>query len=516
MLSFDFLGLDESDLAREFSTGGLAGTGHTRMKLQDILALLKQIYCGKLAAEFAHMSRARERLWLREQFEACRVHWTFTRGEQATILDSLTRAEGIERYLNTRFVGQKRFSLEGSETLIPALDDLIQRAGEAGVQELVIGMAHRGRLNVLVNVLGKSPSDLFSEFEGAYDLARLKGSGDVKYHKGYSADVRTPGGNVHIALAFNPVAPRDRESRRRGLGARAPRPPRRLARRASVARADPRRRGVRGAGRGRRDVPVVADARLLYRRHVHLVINNQIGFTMSDPRDSRSTTYCSDIAKMIEAPVFHVNGDDPEAAVAAVRLALRYRQVFHKDVVIDLVGYRRLGHNEADEPSATQPTMYTAIREHPSTRVLYARKLTEAGVLAQEAVDKLADDYRSALDEGRNPNQAALGMIGNQYTVDWSRYHEASLTDSVEHGLAGSGAPAAGRRSSTRCRRRTSCIPACSGSWRIAAAWRPAKPAATGDSPRASRTRRCSPRTSTCGSSGKTAAAARSSTATPR
>jgi 2-oxoglutarate dehydrogenase E1 component len=204
VLSFDFLGLDESDLQREFSTGGLAGTGHTRMKLQDILALLKQIYCGKLAAEFAHISRARERLWLREQFEACRVHWTFGTDEQKTILDSLTRAEGIERYLNTRFVGQKRFSLEGSETLIPALDDLIQRAGEAGVQELVIGMAHRGRLNVLVNVLGKSPSDLFSEFEGAYDLARLKGSGDVKYHKGYSADVRTPGGNVHIALAFNP------------------------------------------------------------------------------------------------------------------------------------------------------------------------------------------------------------------------------------------------------------------------------------------------------------------------
>ena len=199
VLSFDFLGLDESDLAREFSTGGLAGTGHTRMKLQDILALLKQIYCGKFAAEFAHMSRARERLWLREQFEASRVHWTFTPAEQTTILDSLTRAEGIERYLNTRFVGQKRFSLEGSETLIPVLDDLIQRAGEAGVQELVIGMAHRGRLNVLVNVLGKSPQDLFSEFEGAYDLARLKGSGDVKYHKGYSADVRTPGGNVHIA-----------------------------------------------------------------------------------------------------------------------------------------------------------------------------------------------------------------------------------------------------------------------------------------------------------------------------
>jgi 2-oxoglutarate dehydrogenase E1 component len=435
VLSFDFLGLDESDLQREFSTGGLAGTGHTRMKLQDILALLKQIYCGKLAAEFAHISRARERLWLREQFEACRVHWTFPHEEQKTILDSLTRAEGIERYLNTRFVGQKRFSLEGSETLIPALDDLIQRAGEAGVQELVIGMAHRGRLNVLVNVLGKSPSDLFSEFEGAYDLARLKGSGDVKYHKGYSADVRTPGGNVHIALAFNPshleiVNPvvegsvRARQDRRNDSLGEQVLP--------VLIHGD-----AAFAGQG-----VVAETFQLSQTRafytggtIHLVINNQIGFTTSDPRDSRSTSYCSDIAKMIEAPVFHVNGDDPEAAVAAVRLALRYRQVFHKDVVLDLVGYRRLGHNEADEPAATQPTMYNAIREHPSTRTLYARKLIEAQVLTQEGVDKMADDYRTALDEGRNPNQAALGMIGNQYTVDWSRYTQASLNDSVNTGL---------------------------------------------------------------------------------
>jgi 2-oxoglutarate dehydrogenase E1 component len=435
VLSLDFLGLDESDLTREFYTGGLAGTGTARMKLRDIIALLKQIYCGKLAVEFAHISRARERLWLREQFESSRVSGAFTPEERKTLLDSLTRAEGIERYLNTRFVGQKRFSLEGSETLIPVLDDLIQRAGEAGVQELVIGMAHRGRLNVLVNVLGKSPSDLFSEFEGEYDLARLKGSGDVKYHKGYSADVRTPGGNVHIALAFNPshleiVNPVVEGSVR--------------------ARQD-----RRGDSLGEQVLPVLihgdaalagqgvvaetfqlSQTRAFYTGGtVHLVINNQIGFTMSDPADSRSTTYCSDIAKMIEAPVFHANGDDPEGAAAAVRLALRYRQMFHKDVVIDLVGYRRLGHNEADEPSATQPMMYAAIREHPSTRTLYARKLVETGVATQEMIDQMADGYRTALDEGRNPNQAALGMIGNQYTVDWSRYHQASLADSVNTAL---------------------------------------------------------------------------------
>src|SRR5690606_8476273 len=204
VLKLDFLGIEPSDFDREFYTGGLAGTGHSRMKLHDILALLRKIYCGKLAAEFAHISRARERLWLRERFENCRVHWQISAQEQRAILRSLTRAEGIERYLNTKYVGQKRFSLEGGETLIPMLDDLIQRAGERGVQELVIGMAHRGRLNVLVNVLGKSPQELFSEFEGSYDLATLKGSGDVKYHLGFSSDLRTPGGNVHVVLAFNP------------------------------------------------------------------------------------------------------------------------------------------------------------------------------------------------------------------------------------------------------------------------------------------------------------------------
>ena len=435
VLSFDFLGLDEADLAREFYTGGLAGTSQQRMKLQDILALLKQIYCGKLAAEFAHISRARERLWLREQFEASRVHWTFGAVEQTTILDGLTRAEGIERYLNTRFVGQKRFSLEGSETLIPMLDDLIQKAGEQGVQELVIGMAHRGRLNVVVNVLGKSPADLFSEFEGAYDLARLKGSGDVKYHNGYSADVRTPGGNVHVALAFNPshleiVNPvvegsvRARQDRRGDSLGEQVLP--------VLIHGD-----AAFAGQG-----VVAETFQLSQTRafytggtVHVVVNNQIGFTTSDLRDSRSTTYCSDVAKMVEAPVFHVNGDDPEAAIAAIRLALRYRQTFHKDVVIDLVAYRRLGHNEADEPAATQPVMYNAIREHPSVRALYGRKLAEAEVVTPDAIEKLAENYRKALDEGRNPNQAALGMIGNQYTVDWSRYTQASLGDAIATAL---------------------------------------------------------------------------------
>ena len=322
VLKLDYLGIEEGDLDEEFYTGGLAGTGYARMTLRDILALLQRIYCGKIGAEFAHISRARERLWLRERFESDRVNRTFTDSERRGIFASLNRAEGIERYLNTKYVGQKRFSLEGSETLIPILDDLIQRGGEEGMQEVVIGMAHRGRLNVLVNVLGKSPQELFSEFEGAYDLNEITRSGDVKYHMGFSADIRTPGGNVHVVLAFNPshleiVDPvvegsvRARQDRRGDAEGNQVLP--------VLIHGD-----AAIAGQG-----VVAETLQLSQTRefytggtIHVVINNQIGFTTGDLRDIRSTPYCSDVAKMVEAPVFHVNGDDPEAAVATTPFAL--------------------------------------------------------------------------------------------------------------------------------------------------------------------------------------------------
>jgi 2-oxoglutarate dehydrogenase E1 component len=436
VLKLDYLGIEDADLGEAFYAGGLAGTGDTPMKLADILALLKRIYCGKVAAEFAHISRARERLWLRQNFEAVRSSVTVSRTEKRAIFSSLNRAEGIERYLNTKYVGQKRFSLEGGETLIPMLDDLIQRSGEHGVQELVIGMAHRGRLNVLVNVLGKSPQELFSEFEGTYDLATLKGSGDVKYHKGFSSDLRTPGGNVHVALAFNPshleiVDPvvegsvRARQDRRGDAAGKLVLP--------VLIHGD-----AAMAGQG-----VVAETLQLSQTHafytggtVHIVVNNQVGFTASDPQDLRSTTYPSDIAKIVEAPIFHVNGDDPEGAVAAMRLALRYRQTFHKDVVIDLVCYRRLGHNEADEPAATQPIMYQAIRKHPGVRTLYGDALIGEGALTSDEPQQMAEAYRDALDQGRNANEAALGMIGNKYTIDWSRYQTARVTDPVATAVA--------------------------------------------------------------------------------
>jgi len=432
VLKLDYLGLTEADMESEFHTGGLAGTSNERMKLRDILALLKSIYCGEVGAEFAHISRARERLWLRKRFEQGATTETLSTEERLWILEQLTSAEGIERYLHTRYVGQKRFSLEGGESLIPMLDDLIQQGGASGIKEIVIGMAHRGRINVLVNVLGKSPEELFEEFEGNYDIDELKGSGDVKYHKGFSADMKTPGGNVHIALAFNPshleiVNPvvegsvRARQQRR-GDSERQEVLPVLLHGDAAFS------------GQG-----VVTETFQLSQTNgfrtggtVHIVINNQIGFTTSRPSDARSTEYCSDVAKMIEAPIFHVNGDDPEAVLFVTRLALKYRQKFRKDVVIDLVCYRRHGHNEADEPAATQPVMYGKVRAQDTTRKLYAQTLIDKQIITESGVEKLQNDYRDRLDRGEPVPKSSLGLIGDEYTIDWSPFANANWDDTVD------------------------------------------------------------------------------------
>ncbi len=432
VLKLDYLGLTEADMEEEYFTGGLAGTDNRRMKLRDIYALLKKIYCGKIGAEFAHVSRARERLWLKKHYEQGSVSSGLEDSERRWLLDQLTSAEGMERYLHTRFVGQKRFSLEGGESLIPMLDDLIQQGGKAGVRELVIGMAHRGRVNVLVNVLGKSPEELFEEFEGNIDLDEIKGSGDVKYHMGFSADMKTPGGNMHIVLAFNPshleiVNPvvegsvRARQQRRGDLERQEVIP--------VVVHGDA---AISGQG-------VVTETFQMSQTNgfrtggtIHIVINNQIGFTTSRPSDARSTPYCSDVAKMIEAPVFHVNGDDPEAAIFVTRLALEYRQKFKKDVVIDLVCYRRHGHNEADEPAATQPIMYSKIRNHKTTRELYAERLVAAGLTDSAGVHQLQEDYRERLDRGEPVPKSSLGMIGDEFTVDWRPYLSGDWDDPVD------------------------------------------------------------------------------------
>jgi len=431
VLDLDYFGLTPADLDTEFFTGSRTDAVPKRMKLRDILAQLQHIYAGNVGAEFAHMSDSEERLWLQDEFQQGRLEHRFSPEEQRNILWQLTAAEGLERYLHTKYVGQKRFSLEGADAFIPLLDDLIQGGGAAGIEEVVIGMAHRGRLNVLVNLLGKSPAALFSEFEGAYDPGRLKGSGDVKYHKGFSADLRTAHGNVHTALAFNPshlevVDPVVEGSVRA-------------------------RQERRGDGRAARVLPLLVHGDAAFAGQgvvmetlqlsqargfftggtAHVIINNQVGFTTSEPADLRSTMYCSDVAKMLEVPIFHVNADDPEAVVFVGRLALKYRMRFRKDVVIDLVCYRRHGHNEADEPAATQPGMYRAIRQHPTARRLYADRLIAAGVLTQADAQAMLEQYRSGLDQGRPQARASLGMLGNKYTVDWSAYGQVDWTERV-------------------------------------------------------------------------------------
>jgi 2-oxoglutarate dehydrogenase E1 component len=435
VLGLDYFGLTEKDLDTEFYTGSRNEVIKPRLKLRDIIAQLKHIYCGTIGAEFAHVSDENERLWLQSRFQVGRMQQHFPSEARKEILWHLTMAEGLERYLATRYPAQKRFSLEGGDSLIPLLEQIIQAGGGNGIEDLMVGMAHRGRLNVLVNVLGKSPEALFSEFEGKYDLAKLKGSGDVKYHKGFSCDVRTSAGNMHVSLAFNPshlevVNPVVEGSVRA-------------------------RQERRGDARGDKVMPVLihgdaafagqgviqetlqmSQARAFYTGGtLHLIVNNQVGFTTHDPRDTRSTLYCSDVAKMIEAPILHVNGDDPEAVVFAARFAVDYRMKFHKDVVIDLVCYRRLGHNEADEPAATQPVMYAKIRQMPTTRQLYARKLIDEGVVLQGEVEAMVERYRQGLDAGQPQAANVIGLIGNKYTVDWSKFHDVDWSEEIRTGV---------------------------------------------------------------------------------
>jgi 2-oxoglutarate dehydrogenase E1 component len=435
VLDLDYAGLSEADLDTEFYTAARNDWIPKQATLREILSRLQRVYCGHIGAEFAHVSDSDERLWLQDEFQLGRMQPHFSVEERRNLLGQLTVAEGLERYLHTRYVGQKRFSLEGGDALIASLNDLIQQGGKAGIEEFVLGMAHRGRLNVLVNVLGKAPAELFSEFEGKYDVNHMQGSGDVKYHKGFSADVRTPGGNVHVALAFNPshleiVNPVVEGSVRARQERRSDAPGDKVV--PVLMHGD-----AAFAGQG-----VVMETLQLsqargYRTGgtIHIIVNNQIGFTTSDPRDMRSTTYSSDVAKIIEAPVLHVNADDAEAVVFVTRLALRYRQKFHKDVVIDLVCYRRLGHNEADEPAATQPVMYKVIRSHPTVRKLYADQLVSESVVTAADVDSMIAQYRQTLDAGRLETHPALGMVGNKYTIDWTRYSHLDPSERVRTGV---------------------------------------------------------------------------------
>jgi len=422
-------GFTDADLAAEFDVGSLKA-GPARMRLSDIIAMLRETYTRTMGLEYMYISETPVKRFLQERVEPTRARADYTPEQRRHILERLTAAETLERYLHTRYVGQKRFSGEGGDTLIPMLDHLIQRAGAAGVQEMVMGMAHRGRLNVLVNTLGKMPADLFLEFEGkaVYDLP----AGDVKYHQGFSSDVVTPGGPVHLTLAFNPshleiVNPvvegsvRARQHRRDDRTGDQVMP--------ILIHGD-----AAIAGQGvNQEVLNMAQTRGYYTGGtIHIVVNNQIGFTTSDPRDTRGTTYCTDIAKMVDAPILHVNADDPETCLFAIELALDYRQKFHQDVFIDLVCFRRYGHNEADEPMVTQPLMYKKIAQHPGTRRKYAEVLAAESVVTLEESDAMVATYRAAMDKGQHTNKTVLSNYKPPFTVDWRPYLGRHWSDEVD------------------------------------------------------------------------------------
>ncbi len=417
-LELSHYGLSEQDLDTVFDTGTLHGPA--KATLREILQALRDTYCRSIGVEYMYMSDIPQKRWMSERLEPTRGQPNYSAEYKKHLLDRLTAAETLEKYLNSKYVGQTRFSLEGGDGLIPMLDHLLQRAGTAGVQEVVIGMAHRGRLNVLVNTLGKMPKDLFSSFEGKQQPDVL--AGDVKYHDGFSSNIMSAAGPMHVTVAFNPshleiVNPvvegsvRARQHRRKDHTGAQVMP--------ILIHGD-----AAFAGQGViQEVLNFAETRGFGTGGtVHIIINNQIGFTTSDPRDSRSSLYCSDVVKMLEVPIFHVNGDDPEAICFATAIALDYRMKFQKDVVIDLVCYRRLGHNEQDEPMVTQPLMYRRIHTHPTPRKVYADRLISEGVVSEAEAEKMVDGFRDALDRGYHTNKTILSNYKPPFETDWTPY----------------------------------------------------------------------------------------------
>jgi 2-oxoglutarate dehydrogenase E1 component len=429
-LKLDFHDLNESDLDHEFDTGSLA-VASPRMKLRDILELCERVYCKSIGTEYMHMVDTAKRDWMRERLEGSQGFYSVNDADRLRILQMLTAAEGLEKYLHTRYVGQKRFSLEGGDSLIPLLHETILYAGAHDVEEVVIGMAHRGRLNVLVNILGKSPSMLFDEFEGNHGVSNPDRPGDVKYHLGFASDIQTPGGEVHMALAFNPshleiVNPvvvgsaRARQVRRRDTTMDTVMP--------ILIHGD-----AAFSGQGVvMELFQMSEVRgFAVGGTMHVIINNQIGFTTSNKLDTRSTLYCTAIAKMVHAPIFHVNADDPEAVHHVMKIACDFRQEFNRDVVIDLYCYRKHGHNEADEPSATQPMMYKIIRELQTTRQKYAEDLIKRKIIEPDYPQLLMDEYRRKLDDGEQVADVESHPRTNKHAAKWQIFdHGGGYTGS--------------------------------------------------------------------------------------
>lgn len=425
-LTLEFHGLSEADLDTVYPTSDLH-IGKPQATLREIIAMLERVYCGSVGTEYMHVNTAIEKAWIEKYLESNQGYIKFDTEKRKSILERLTAAEGLEKYLARKYTGVKRFGLEGGESFIPMVNEMIQRAGSFGTKEMLIGMAHRGRLNLLVNILGKNPRDLFDEFDGK--VQPISGSGDVKYHNGYSSNVMTPGGEAHLALAFNPshleiVSPvligsvRARQVRRNDTTGDVVLP--------IVVHGDA---AFAGQGVNQETFQMSQTRAYCTGGTLHIVINNQVGFTTSRLEDARSTEYCTDIAKMVHAPIFHVNGDDPEAVVFIAQLAHDYRREFHKDIVVDLYCYRRNGHNEADEPSATQPLMYSVIKKLPTTRELYANKLVQEGVITNTDASELENHYRESLDKGEYVVSALVREPNKDLYVNWAPYLGHKLVD---------------------------------------------------------------------------------------
>lgn len=429
-LTLAYHGLTEADWDQTFAFPDFYA-GKT-MTLREIFQTLNAVYASSIGIEYIYIADEAERLWVQSRFESTsKIALSFT--QKKRILAKLTAAEGLEKYLGNKYVGQKRFSLEGGDVLIPMLDNIIQRAGdEYAANEVVLGMAHRGRLNVLLNIVGQPSRQLFDAFEGKISNGR---SGDVKYHSGASSFIRTSIGHIHVVLAFNPshleiINPvvegsvRARQVRRQDSVGATVIP--------VLIHGD-----AAFAGQG-----VVMETLALSQTQgyytggtVHIVLNNQVGFT-TDPMNSRSSFYCTDIAKMIDAPVFHVNGDDVEAVLFVVQTALDFRMKFKKDVVVDVICFRRHGHNEADEPSATQPLMYQVIKQHPGLRQLYADKLLQEGIVNTAEIEGFVSQYRNALDQHEKLVDSVEVPDPAPFLVNWHPYLNRDWREPMNTGLA--------------------------------------------------------------------------------
>lgn len=430
-LSLEAYDLSEADLKTVFSSGSMFGIDEAPLEI--IIDHLQQTYCAAVGSEFMFIADTEQKRWIQEKLETTLSRPNFKHGRRMRILDRIIAAENLEKYLHTRYVGQKRFSLEGAESLIPLLDRVIQQAGKDDTREVLIGMAHRGRLNVLTNILGKIPKNLFDEFEGNVKWDD-KYNYDVKYHQGFSSDVNSDSGPIHLALAFNPshleivnpVVEGSARSRQR------------LYNKKSISTTDVMPVLIHGdsafAGQG----VVMESFNMCQTRGyhtggtIHIIVNNQIGFTTSHPKDMRSTLYCTEVARMVQAPIFHVNGDDPEACVFVAELAVKYRKKYHRDVVIDIICYRRYGHNEADEPAATQPKMYAAIRNHPRLVEKHAQALIDEGIIDRETVDTMISDYRKSLEQGGVVALNVICGLQQENRLCWECYIDGDINNMPE------------------------------------------------------------------------------------